>query len=1219
MDVPKCPECGSEMRIRVAKKGRNRGNKFFGCSRFPSCRGTVDYSNGDKESRQDQSQDGSFQQFRKEDFIEIPKMLISREKFENYQVRYYECMAVSDEILELINFATNSKRSYNKFCQWRLDYPIQQNHVDINFNQIFLIAFKILTRGHITRISPFVQKRLLKLFGVKEENSNMFNPDHYLNTNKYKKDSGILFDGLGTEKIFYEEYLSGLLGKHFKKFVLPQVNLSSLIDTSQIDKSLGNQRVDFLINVKDEKIIVELDGPEHENHVSKDFERDKLLIENGFTVIRIKNEEVQNGSGDNLHILENKLKNLIPDDNDQLSDYDKFILSLKLSHQLQIVILESLISGFVTSNEEYKIYLDNTSVIFSNNEYQAIADVLLDDLKMLVENLTNLYDVNCSINDLEIIVKDSFDSTSGITITFDDNLKVNNQKFVIQDIAFPFVIALYDRPMDQADIKEPDQNILEYFLYYIFGHTSFKEGQFEAISRALIKKDSIVLLPTGAGKSVAFQLAAMLLPGVTIVIDPIISLIDDQIDNLQRIGIDRCVGITSQITDPSIRNRLIEIFGQGEYIFCYIAPERFQTEKFRSTLKSLTVSTPISLIAIDEAHCVSEWGHDFRTSYLNIGRISREYCKYKSIIPPLLALTGTASSSVLKDVQRELEIDEFDAIITPKTFDRPELKFDIFASSSVEKSELLRGLLLRNLPDKFGLSHTTFFNLNNKMTQSGLIFCPWVNGDHGVVSNAEYLSDQIGINVKFYSGKMPKIYNNEILWNKEKKKTAKEFKNNQIPLMSATKAFGMGIDKPNIRYTIHYGLPGSIESFYQEAGRAGRDGEHSECVLLVSNEDKERSENLLNPNSTIDEVENIFKQEHSFETDDDIMRTMFFHINSFRGIKRELTDIDTVLQKLDNISEKSKINISFQKKERSQIEKAIHRLLILGVVKDYTIDYASNEFSVLLSGINKEKVIDNYSIYVNGYNKGRVFTEKNKLLAHKDLPLDSFVRKCAEILIGFVYDTIEKGRRRALREILALSEEALKNANPDEIIRNRILRYLEMTYSEEIEKILEDANEFSNLIKLVDGYVEIQSGEVIGGIRSPKDASEIRGQVIRYLESYPDHPGLLLLRAISELFCRGYDKIIIKQNIMACINSGINQYNIDKVIVYKIIAWTFVKIYNRDNFMYSELIEELLYELNDIDLVKSLIAFEETIDDMLNEASIFLLANKSKQAVEIFQ
>jgi len=187
-------------------------------------------------------------------------------------------------------------------------------------------------------------------------------------------------------------------------------------------------------------------------------------------------------------------------------------------------------------------------------------------------------------------------------------------------------------------------------------------------------------------------------------------------------------------------------------------------------------------------------------------------------------LTGTASKAVLKDVQRELGIEEFDAIITPDSFDRPELRFHIYRCRSTEKNARIKGILGQSLPALCGVSPSTFFQSRQESTYSGLVFCPHVNGEHGVVQVADEVADDIrnslGVRTDHYSGSAPRN-TSRYAWNQIKSQIARRFKHNELPVLVATKAFGMGIDKPNIRYTIHYGLPASLEAFYQEAGRAG--------------------------------------------------------------------------------------------------------------------------------------------------------------------------------------------------------------------------------------------------------------------------------------------------------------------------------------------------------------------------------------------------------------
>lgn len=684
----------------------------------------------------------------------------------------------------------------------------------------------------------------------------------------------------------------------------------------------------------------------------------------------------------------------------------------------------------------------------------------------------------------------------------------------------------------------------------------------------------MLLLPTGAGKSLVYQLASLLLPGRIVVIDPIISLMEDQIDNLAMIGIDQCIAITSQIIDSSDRMRALELFGQGEYLFAYVAPERFQTNEFRESLRALTVHTPIALIVVDEAHCVSEWGHDFRTAYLNIGRTSRKYCESNGIVPPLIALTGTASKAVLKDVQRELLIDDFDAIITPKSFDRPELKFRVIHSTSQEKAARLKGHLGQMLPWLFNTTVSSFFETRGKETYSGLIFCPHVGGEFGVKQVAQEIKEDLKIPTAIYSGKEPKNWNSTY-YQYHKQHVTKNFKRNKIPLLVCTKSFGMGIDKPNIRYTIHYGIPPSIESFYQEADRAGRDKKIAHCCIIVSNDYPERSKKLLNPSTTVEEIDKIVKT-FKWEDNDDITRVLYFHTNSFRGIEKENQDIEEVLWQLGDISqkgikilsipEKIKLSADEYKQPREITEKALHRLLLIGVINDYTIDYSRDEFTVKLSGASKEEIIETYGKYIESYLYSRRQIEVEKAMKLISLPLHEFIMRIINLLLHFIYDVIERGRRRAIYEMLL----ACTNSPTDDAIRQRILRYLEVTeYSESLEQIVNDQKVGLMICK-----------DVFGLVRSPNDAAELRGQVSRYLESYPDHPALLMLRSLSEIFSKDRNSEVVIQNFLVSISSALINYGISDNEVFDFASWALSNITKKDLEIARELVSELTKSSN---------------------------------------
>ena len=262
------------------------------------------------------------------------------------------------------------------------------------------------------------------------------------------------------------------------------------------------------------------------------------------------------------------------------------------------------------------------------------------------------------------------------------------------------------------------------------------------------------------------------------------------------------VGFSSSEVAQGRLDALLRQVTSGDALFIFVAPERFQQRRFRDSIKSLTQATPINLAVIDEAHCVSEWGHQFRTSYLTLGNVLREVCKdaYDSS-PPLLALTGTASRAVLKDVLTQLAIstESERSIVRPASFDRPELELDTRQCSPDSSSAVLTGSL-RALPSRFGVSATEFFRPQAERTFSGLIFCPRVSGEYGIIELQKVSAGVVGFQPAIYSGGTPRERGRSIYgskdWEQKKREFAESFKSNGIPLMVSTNAFGMGIDKP---------------------------------------------------------------------------------------------------------------------------------------------------------------------------------------------------------------------------------------------------------------------------------------------------------------------------------------------------------------------------------------------------------------------------------------
>lgn len=1182
MDTPKCPICGAEMVLRQAHQGRFAGKMFYGCSRYPKCKSIVNLDDDTEESPVSYNTENSNSEINHY----IPTQIIAKPYYRGYNVTFCQSISIPYAILQMINNEEIITNDLKKYSQYRLDYNINNTVLsNSTMKDVFTLMKKILTRGTITISSKNLEKELENIFIVNDYKD--FNNDCYFVHKTILENRNIDFDNSVYEEKFYYETLKELLGNYYNNFVIPQVSLESLVDSDKISNSIEQRRVDFLLTLNNESYVIELDGDEHNNHKERDVDRDNALIKEGYNVIRIPNRD------DFYNALSIRLGNIdLPKyATRNLSNTEKLIVTLKMSHQIMIALIEALLSGYDYNNS--KIYLNFSSNFINPDNELKICKAIQNEFNDLLLHVSNLFSFNESPLRFEFMPYKK--KSDGLIISFNEVCIDKSNSIVISDIIINKIIANTYLSSSLKYYDKPAEENLEYFLDYIFRKEKFREGQYETISRGLQGKDTLVLLPTGAGKSIAFQLTSLLLNGVTLVIDPIIALINDQIENLNRVGIDRIVGISSLISDRKMRSKTMKAFSMGDYIITFISPERLQTKDFRTAINGLTTITPIPLVAIDEAHCVSEWGHDFRTSYLNIGRISRVYCGIGRSKPCLIGLTGTASNSVLRDVQRELDITDFNAIITPKTFDRKELSYDVFECSSQEKESILKNLLERYLPEKFNTNINSFYSQNKESTKCGLVFCPHVNGNYGVKSVADSITKTFNLPVRIYSGEKPK-YLSSYNWDNEKSAVARDFKNNKFNLLITTKAFGMGIDKPNINYTVHYGLPSSIESFYQEAGRAGRNGKFSKCVLLVSNDNPKRSNTLLDPKNSVDMLKNVMNTEVNFENADDISRSLFFHLDSFRGIEAEIESIKSILGLIGNLETSREVIIKAKKNlDRKVIEKALYRLIVLGPVTDYTIDYSSDEFTVDYQKIDKHEIIDRYALYVAGYNKTRINKETEKLQEIFDLPYRDFIINASKVLISFIYDTIEKGKRRGIAEVLNLSEAALSSDNHDEVIRNRILRYLETSYSEEIEKILNVDELKLDLIRdFIDGY-ETLDGGIIGGLRSPKDAEEIRGQVSRYLESNPDHPGLLILRAISELFCKDYNKSIVLSTLDAAIKYANEQvgYSIQNYEFYKMVAWSIIKIGEKDNEIYNELTLELLERFNDLEFAKIIIKLSE--------------------------
>lgn len=369
-------------------------------------------------------------------------------------------------------------------------------------------------------------------------------------------------------------------------------------------------------------------------------------------------------------------------------------------------------------------------------------------------------------------------------------------------------------------------NILE----QVFGYKSFRKGQEQIVSNLISGKDVLAVMPTGAGKSICYQVPALKLDGITIVVSPLISLMVDQVRTLRQYGVK--AAYFNSLLSPSNYYKALNLAKKYTYKIIYVAPERLNTETFLNFAKSVN----ISIVAIDEAHCISQWGHDFRPSYLNIIDFINQLPKR----PIIGAFTATATDKVKKDIISSLSLNNPFTLTTG--YNRENLYFSV----------------LRNKDKKFEL----FKILNQNQNSSIIIYC---NSRKNVDELTDILLFKKYKATKYHAG----------LEDSERNVNQEKFIQGDCNIMIATNAFGMGIDKPDVRVVVHYNMPLSMEGYYQEAGRAGRDGEKSECILLYNYQDYTTNKFLIN---LVKDNEDLTEEEK-----DDIIAKEMYKLDRIRS------------------------------------------------------------------------------------------------------------------------------------------------------------------------------------------------------------------------------------------------------------------------------------------------------------------------------------------------
>jgi ATP-dependent DNA helicase RecQ len=1169
------------MVLRTARRGRNRGGQFYGCQNYPRCQGTL-------------------------------PVLAARESNPVAQPTAPPFNAVVtpttdsqlDQVRPRVQWSDGSTRLRDGWNAWFVPvgggfraFMLSEAAQDLSRNtwvavsrvdsyepvdddtvRVCSMLRKLLQRGSTAPVTPSLERSFLRELGVAtpapDNGAGDLAPslDHTTSRTLSARrparpfpdhaEIGELAWDSDEERRFHTEWVPNVLGYGAARWFVPQAALDGLLlGRGAAGVTAGARRVDFLVTPPGQRpFVVEIDGQQHDVAAGVDDARDGQLASVGIDTIRVPADEARAGGGPALDsIIERWQEPGLSDD-----ETDHWLLAPAQINRFLLALTTAVEEGFL---------LGDRWVIELDDELGLLLDRMSDCLELLsaVDDLwgriiapsvlwvssagewTRLERIDGSYRpaeaaedapplDVRLILDASVGPLEALPAW--DGVPVVVTRPAVLPVEVRMEAASTTRRVSVKTARHETEAALSTVLRWVFAKSDFREGQLEALLEVLEGRDAVVLLPTGAGKSLIYQLAGLLLPGVTLVVDPIVALMDDQTRSLAAQGIDRVLGISSHQVQAGFGAELLARIGAGDTHFVFVAPERLQQQSFRDALGQLSATTMVNLAVVDEAHCVSEWGHDFRTAYLRLGSVLRRVCKDGGgQPPPLLALTGTASRSVLRDVLFELEIDAGASphtMIRPGSFDRPELTFEISVGDSTSSEARLKGIV-QVLPQRFR-QRQDFFASQGLESNCGIVFTPHVNGSFGVADVAELLVPVVGYRPTVYAGSPPRRFGiGGREWGHEKRRNAERFKANDVPTLVATKSFGMGIDKPNIRWIVHYGIPGSIEAYYQEAGRAGRDRKRAHCTILFSEFSEALDRVLLDAEADIESIRTA-NNELSRRESDDVTRMLYFHLNSFNGIEEELKSLRIVLAELGEMDRPRIFELPMGEgaTEREARERAIHRLVVLGVAEDYTVDWGSKCFTVRIHQTTPDAVRSSLLAFIARTQPARVPAISARLDGERWRTLDDAVDACGRELMEFVYDTIAASRLRSLREMWL----AARQGDGDEL-RRRILDYLsEGDGAPRLEQLL-DLSPFT--------YADWI--EALGEIHLPDDATEWRGASARLLVSEPDHPGLLLVRAVTELLAPGGSSAEFRSNLQASFENAERTYGFSGSALLETADW----------------------------------------------------------------